>query len=395
MHAFRNRTTLTCVLCTLAGAAIGAALVAGRVELPSVETPAYAQSTLTEPRSAYAVNQARPAPAQPPIALTPEELANIRVYEVAQQAVVNITTSTMQPDRFFGVQHAQGSGSGSIIDRQGHILTNNHVIDGAQEIQVTLANGETYEAQLIGADAEYDMAVLKIDAPADRLIPIEMGTSDDLRVGQKAYAVGNPFGLEGTLTTGIVSSLNRSLPSRVRSRTMTSMIQTDAAMNPGNSGGPLLDSRARMIGMNVAIASKTGQNSGVGFAIPVNRVRRFLPELIEHGKVVRPDHGIIDLMVTNSGLRIARLRPDGPAEQAGLRGFSITQRVRRQGAVRYVENILDRSSADTILAIDGVAVRTAEKFLEVIDRFSPGDEVSVTVLRDGRQQEVPLRLGAT
>ncbi|TWT74619.1 putative serine protease HtrA [Posidoniimonas polymericola] len=397
MHSLRNRTTLTCVLCTLAGAVIGAALMAGRVELPSVETPAYAQTTLSEPHSAYAVNQAnaRPQQRQPPLALTPEELANIRVYEVAQQAVVNITTSTMQADRFFGVQHAQGSGSGSIIDRQGHILTNNHVIEGAAEIQVTLSNGETYEAQLVGADAEYDMAVLKIDAPADRLVPIEMGTSDDLRVGQKAFAVGNPFGLEGTLTTGIVSSLNRSLPSRVSNRSMTSMIQTDAAMNPGNSGGPLLDSRARMIGMNVAIASKSGQNSGVGFAIPVNRVRRFLPELIEHGKVVRPDHGIIDLMVTNNGLTIARLRPNGPADQAGLRGFRIVRRERRQGAVRYIDTRIDRSYADSIVAIDGAPVQSAEQFLEAIDRFSPGDEVPVTVIREGRRLDVSLRLGAT
>ncbi|TWT38118.1 putative serine protease HtrA [Posidoniimonas corsicana] len=395
MHLFRNRSTLTCVLCMLVGAVVGAALMAGLVDLPAMESTAFAQPAAPNQASPYAVAPAGAPADRAPINLTPEELANIRVYEVAQRAVVNITTSTLQADMFFRVQHGKGSGSGSIIDRQGHILTNNHVIEDAQEIQVTLFNGETYDAQLIGADSEYDMAVLKIDAPADRLSPIEMGESDTLRVGQKAYAVGNPFGLEGTLTTGIISSLNRSLPSRVRNRTMTSMIQTDAAMNPGNSGGPLLDTSARMIGMNVAIASKIGQNSGVGFAIPVNRVRRFLPDLIEHGKVVRPDHGIIELAVTPNGLTIARVRPDGPADRAGLRGFRIVRRERRQGAVRYIDTRIDRSYADSIVSIDGTPVRTAQEFLSIVDRCSPGQEVTVTVIREGRRQDVQLRLGAT
>lgn len=381
-----KRTTLACLFCILAGMLLGAAVATGWLE-HSISGAAYAQPSAV---SAYEV----PAPATSTANLTPEELANIRVYEVTNRGVVNITTSTVQVDPFFGVrQSGQGSGSGAIIDRQGHILTNNHVIDDASEIQVTLSNGESYPAKLVGADAEYDMAVLKIDAPSDRLTPIEMGQSDNLRVGQKAYAVGNPFGLGGTLTTGIISSLNRSLPSRMRGRTMTSLIQTDAAMNPGNSGGPLLDSGARMVGMNVAIASKTGQNTGVGFAIPVNRVKRFLPELINHGKVLRADHGIIEMAETSSGLVVTRLRPNGPADVAGLRGFRIVRRERRQGAIRYIDTQIDRSYADTVLSVDGKPVKRVDQFMAIMDQHSPGDVVQFTVEREGREVEVAVTMG--
>jgi S1-C subfamily serine protease len=393
-----KRTTLACVFCARAGALVGAAMTTGLLEPLTDGAPAFAQTTVASSRSAPAATGRSTYDLQSPtnsapVRLTPEELANIRVYEVANQGVVNITTSSVQVDPFFGMrQLGQGSGSGSIIDRQGHILTNNHVIEDAQNIQVTLSNGETYQAELIGADVEYDMAVLKIDAPADRLVPIEMGRSDELRVGQKAYAVGNPFGLEGTLTTGIISSLNRSLPSRVQKRMMTSLIQTDAAMNPGNSGGPLLDSHARMIGMNVAIASKTGQSAGVGFAIPVNRVRRFVPDLIERGKVLRADHGIVEMAVSPNGLTVARVRPNGPADHAGLRGFRVTQQVRRQGPIRYLDTQIDRDYADAIEAVDGVKVTTVEKFMEMMDRHSPGEKVTFTIVREGRRQEVAVTL---
>jgi len=349
------------------------------------------QPGVAGPSSAY-------RPAQPPAgaALTPEELANIRVYEVANRGVVNITTSTVQYDRMFGLPvGGQGSGSGSVLDKQGHILTNSHVIEGAQKIEVTLASGVSYSAKLIGRDNEYDMAVLKIDAPAGELFPIRLGTSDALRVGQKAYAVGNPFGLEGTLTIGIISSLNRSVPSRVSNRGMTGMIQTDAAMNPGNSGGPLLNSRAEMVGMNVAIASKIGQNSGVGFAIPVNRIRRFLPELLEHGKVIRAYHGIVTLLETPAGLKIAKLSRGGPAEQAGLRGFRVIRREQRRGPILYTDTRIDRDYADTILSIDGQPVKTHTEFLDIMDRHQPGDQVNFTILRDGKQQQASVKLGAT
>lgn len=392
-----KKNTLICVFCVLTGMLLGTALAAGLFDGAPGGT-ALAQSPVTQSpvtdrtRSTYELPSTRNE--APPVTLTPDEMANIRVYETANAGVVNITTSTVEVDPFFGVrQLGQGAGSGSIIDKSGHILTNNHVIEDAREIQVTLSNGETYEADLIGADAEYDIAVIKIDAPQDRLKPIVMGRSDNLRVGQKAFAVGNPFGLEGTLTTGIISSLNRSIPSRLRGRTMTSMIQTDAAMNPGNSGGPLLDSHAQMIGVNVAIASKTGQNTGVGFAIPVNRVKRFLPDLINRGHVVRADHGIVELAETNRGLRIARTRPDGPADRAGLRGFRVVQTERRQGPIRYIDTRIDRDYADGIVALDDQPVNTVEDFVAVMDKHSPGDRVTFTILRDGRRESVEVVLG--
>lgn len=367
------------------------AVLAGFISLAISEGPAATAQTVALP-----ADSRNPPPLQTAQnSLTPEELANIRVYEVANRGVVNITTSTVQFDRRMGLPIAgKGSGSGSVIDRQGHILTNNHVIDDAQQIEVTLADGSSYSAQLIGADAEYDMAVIKINAPAEKLLPVKLGTSAGLRVGQKAYAVGNPFGLEGTLTIGIVSSLNRSVPSRVGDRAMTGMIQTDAAMNPGNSGGPLLNSSAEMIGMNVAIASRIGQNSGVGFAIPADRLRRFIPELIEHGKVLRAYHGIVTLDETPSGLRLRKLSSGGPAERAGLRGVRVVETRRRQGPMLYIERKIDVEHADTVLAIAGKRVTTHTEFLDLMDRYKPGDEVTFTVLREGQQQQVTLTLGA-
>jgi S1-C subfamily serine protease len=321
---------------------------------------------------------------------SPEELRNIRVYETANRSVVNIDTTVVEVDDFWPVQRqAEGSGSGAVLDRAGHIITNYHVIDGAQKIEVTLAsNLQSYPAELVGGDKEHDIAILKINAPRDELFPIPMGTSDHLRVGQRVYAVGNPFGWDGTMTTGIVSSLNRNLPSRVPGRQMQSLIQTDAAMNPGNSGGPLLNSNAEMIGMCVAIASRTGQNSGVGFAIPINRIRSILPDLIEHGHVVRADIGISEVMETNSGLVIGRMNPDGPAAKAGLRGFEVT--VRRQGP--YIQTSIDRSKADRILAVDGDPMTTGVQFRDKIWERRPGDVITLTIIRDGQQMDVSVTL---
>jgi S1-C subfamily serine protease len=324
--------------------------------------------------------------------LTPEEQRNIHVYETANRSVVNIDTKIVAVDRFWGVaREAEGSGSGVVLDRQGHILTNYHVIGDAQEsgrIDVTLASNNTYPAELIGGDEEQDIAILRIDAPADELFPIPLGSSDQLRVGQRVYALGNPFGWDGTLTTGIISSLNRNLPSRVPDRLMQSLIQTDAAMNPGNSGGPLLNTNAEMIGMCVAIASRTGQNSGVGFAIPISRIRAVLPDLIERGHIVRADIGISEVMETSGGLVIGRLNPEGPAAQAGLRGFRVV--TRRQGP--YVQTTIDRSQADRILAIDGEAVATGVQFRDKIWEHAPGDVVSLTIVREGQKMDIQVTL---
>jgi len=223
--------------------------------------------------------------------LTAEEAINVAVYKRNNRAVANITTRSVRQDGFFLFETpSEGAGSGVVIDKAGHVVTNYHVIEGAREVSVTLYNGNTYPASIVGADSINDMAVLKIDAPAEVLWPVAFGDSNRLLVGMRVFAIGNPFGLERTLTTGVISSLNRSLQVS-RARTIKSIIQTDAAINPGNSGGPLLDTGGRLIGMNVAIFSKTGQSSGVGFAIPVNLIARVVPQLIANGRVIRPDIG--------------------------------------------------------------------------------------------------------
>ena len=327
---------------------------------------------------------------------TPDELVNITVYENVNRSVVNINTKTVRNGAFlfFDVEvPGEGLGSGSVLDKRGHILTNFHVVDGAREIEVTLYNGNPYEGRLVGKDEANDIAVIKIDAPADVLIPVTLGDSSRLRVGQRVFAIGNPFGLDRTLTTGIISSLDRTLPTR-NHRTVKSIIQTDAAINPGSSGGPLLDSHGRLIGMNTAIASATGQSAGVGFAIPVSNVARVVPQLIERGRVIRPDAGIIRVHPTEHGLLIATLTPGGPAEQAGLRGFKIVKQRRRQGLINYETQSIDRSAADLIVAVDGHKVVTVDDYLSLIEARQPGQEVTMTVVRGGREVNVPLRLAA-
>src|SRR5262245_12791813 len=328
--------------------------------------------------------------------LTQEELTNIRVYEGGNRGVVNILTKVVSYGRFFMLpQDGEGAGSGSVIDKQGHILTNNHVIEDAKEIQVTLPSGKSYAAELVGADASQDVAVLKIDAPANELFPIPIGKSDNLRVGQRVYTLGNPFGLEGTLTTGIISNLNRTLPSRTEGREMKSIIQTDAAMNPGNSGGPLLDTHGRMIGINVAIATKTGQSAGLGFAIPVNRIRQIVPDLIKYGKVNRADIGIVQVAETPKGLEIVETNKGGAAAKAGLHGWKLVTKQVKRGPLAYNVEQKDRSSADVIVAVDDHPVESASTFVDSIEQHRPGEQIVLTVLRGGQTVQVPVTLGSS
>lgn len=357
---------------------------------PALAPPVAVQDPLSVPGNAAA----RVALADDPLAdLTPEERVNVAVYEKCNRNVVHITTKSARAELIFLEVPTEGTGSGSILDKQGHILTNNHVIEGAQEIKVTLYDGETYPAKLIGSDAPNDIAVVKISAPPDALIPVDFGDSSRLKVGQMIYAIGNPFGLERTMTTGIISSLNRSLPSK-SGRTMKSIIQIDAALNRGNSGGPLLDSRGRLIGMNTAIASSTGENTGVGFAIPADTIGRVVTQLITSGKVTRPDTGITRVYQTEKGLVIATLATGGPAERAGLRGFRIVREQKRRGPFTYEERSIDRSSADMIVAVDGEKVITADEFLGFIERHLPGQQAVLTVEREGRRIDVPITLTA-
>lgn len=396
-------------LCLVA-AAVGAA-AAWVCQQTSTSHPLTAQEPVLRPplvRPAEpppgTANPWRPAPwAGDPLAgtfagsgleeFTPEERTNILVYEKTNRSVVHITTRASQRELLFLEVPAEGTGSGSVLDKQGHILTNYHVVEGAQQIRVTLHTGDSYEAVVIGHDPPNDMAVLRIDAPAEDLVPIELGDSSRLRVGQIVYAIGNPFGLERTMTTGIISSLNRSLPSRGH-RTMKSIIQIDAALNRGNSGGPLLDTRGRLIGMNTAIASSTGENTGVGFAIPVDTIKRVVPQLITTGKVIRASAGILRVALTERGLQIATLEPDGPAERAGLRGFRVVREQRRRGPFLYEERRIDRSQADIIVAVDGEKATTPDAFLSLIERHLPGEQAIITVLRGGKLVDVPVTLGA-
>jgi S1-C subfamily serine protease len=325
---------------------------------------------------------------------TPEEQTNITVYETVNRSVVNINTkATVATGLLLIEMPSEGAGSGIVLDKQGHLLTNFHVVEGAKEIQVLLYDGSSHPATVIGFDPATDVAVIKVDAPAELLQPVTFGTSNDLRVGQRVFAIGNPFGLERTLTTGIISSLNRSLPTRT-GRTIKSIIQTDAAINPGNSGGPLLDSTARLIGMNTAIASRTGQSAGVGFAIPVSTLARIVPQLIQRGRVIRPDAGISRVYQSDTGLVVATLTSGGPAERAGLRGFKIVRERRRQGPFMMEFERVDRAGADLIVAVGGQAVRTADDFLSAVESKNPGDQVLITVQREGHRLDIPVVLDA-
>lgn len=322
---------------------------------------------------------------------TIEEQVNIAVYENGNRSVVNINTKVVTETLFFDIP-SEGAGSGSVLDRNGHILTNYHVVEDAQSIQVTLFDGEAYSATLVGKDPANDIAVLRIEAPPESLFPVAIGPSTHLKVGQSVFAIGNPFGLERTLTTGIISSLNRSLPGR-KGRTMKSIIQIDAAINPGNSGGPLLDSRGRLIGMNTAIASRTGQNTGVGFAIASNTIARVVPQLIEKGHVVRPEVGITKVFQTGGGLRIAAMIKDGPAEQAGLRGPQVIVQKKRQGPFVAETHKLDLSSADLVVGVNGQKIKTGEDFLALVEAHAPGTTITLNVIRDDQTLEIPVRLG--
>jgi S1-C subfamily serine protease len=347
---------------------------------------------LQTPRS-----DSRLAASLPPLEeYTPEERVNIFVYEKTNRSVVHITTKLTTQESFLSFDiPADGAGSGSVLDTNGHILTNFHVIEGATEVKVTLFNGETYDARLVGRDPASDIAVLRISAPKELLIPIELGDSSRLRVGQRVLAIGNPFGLERTLTVGTLSSLNRRLPSRTAGREIKSVIQIDAALNRGNSGGPLLNSRGQLIGMNTAIASQTGQNTGVGFSVPVNTIRRVVPQLIEHGRVIRPVIGIESVYETEIGLQIIKVTPGGPADRAGLRGFRVIRKRENRGFFTLEREILDRSYADTITGLDGKRIISGDELLDLIEIKQPGDTVKLRVIRGNTEIEVPIVLGAS
>ncbi|GAC1469121.1 MAG: trypsin-like peptidase domain-containing protein [Isosphaeraceae bacterium] len=316
-----------------------------------------------------------------------EEQDNIRVYATVNKSVVNITTAS-DSGGLFGDETTSGTGSGFVFDNTGHILTNYHVVEGAESVQVTLFDGSTHEAQVVGVDASNDVAVVQVRVPSNRLVSVRMGDSSKLLVGQKVLALGNPFGLERTLTTGIVSALDRSIKAK-NGRMIKGIIQTDAAVNPGNSGGPLLNSRGEVIGMNTAILSQVGQSAGISFAVPINPILRILKPLIENGRVIRADLGVTRVLTTTEGLAVVSVSTGGPAERAGIQPIRL--KILRYGSTLFRRP--DPDSADVIIAVEGKRMRTVEDLLTEIESHAPGDVVSVTVLREGRARDIPVTLG--
>jgi S1-C subfamily serine protease len=334
-----------------------------------------------------------PQDVQAAVAFTPDEEINIRVYSTASPAVVNITTTAVAYDFFLNPVPKEGTGSGAIIDRSGHILTNFHVIEGARRLEVTLADASKWPARPVGADPSNDLAVIKIDAPAEKLSVIPLGDSSKLAVGQKVLVIGNPFGFERTLTVGIVSSLGRSIRAD-NGRLIRGIIQTDAAINPGNSGGPLLNSSGEVIGVSTAIFSPSGGSVGVGFAVPINTAKRIIPELIKRGYVARPYLGITGHEVfpalaqalslpVSEGIMVVEAAPGSPAQRAGIRGGD---------RVVQIGNMIVRVGGDIITEVDRVKVRTFEQLSEFIDGKRSGDTVSLTVNRQGKFNTVEVRL---
>jgi S1-C subfamily serine protease len=320
----------------------------------------------------------------------------VDVYQRVSPAVVSITTQVMVRDFFYNSVPQEGSGSGFVIDTAGHLLTNYHVVEGVEEIKVVFGGGDSYPAEVVGADPRNDIALLRVDAPAELLVPVELGTSSDLLVGQRAIAIGNPFGQFGrTLTTGVISALGRTLEAD-DGRPITGVIQTDAAINRGNSGGPLLDSKGRVIGINSAIFSPTGSSAGVGFAIPVDTVRRILPDLLALGHYRHPWLGIryaynltagraeaLQLPVTQ-GLLLVQLFEGSPLAQAEVRGAQQEVIIRNQRV--YV-------GGDILTKIDGIAITGLEQVESLLeDNYGVGDVVTVTLMRDGQEQTITVVL---
>jgi len=338
--------------------------------------------------SQAAFSETPPAGISDPATSTDEQ-NNIEVYRTLSPGVVFIHSTSYARDFFGFVEPQEGSGSGSILDQQGNILTNYHVIEGAQKLSVSMGGKKDYPAVVVGGDPDTDLAVIRLtEKPAGQLTVVPMGDSDRLVVGQKVLAIGNPFGLDRTLTTGVISGLQRPLRAR-NNRLIEGAIQTDASINPGNSGGPLLDSHGRMIGINSQILSPSGSSAGVGFAVPVSIAKRIVPQLVQNGRVRRPKLGIntrdiallrnqIDLPV-DDGVLIYQVARGGGAAAAGLRGVQQTE----TGDVEL---------GDIIVGIDNDKVTNSDDLFRVLDKHQIGDTVQVQIFRDGRRMSVPVRL---
>ena len=396
-----RRAPVVLLIGVMLGASVALYAVANRSSLGGfslpLELPAFQAATpsATESGEARASQSEQSRAPVPAAAAAPRRQAAddavIDVYQKVSPAVVNINFTMQARDLFGRVQTQQGSGSGFVIDGQGHIVTNHHVVAGATRLDVTLADGNSYVGEVVGSDDANDLAIVRLVAPNDLLqglAVVALGDSDQLRVGQSVVAIGNPFGLERSASVGIVSSLGRTRPGEGQ-RLISNMIQTDAAINPGNSGGPLLNLNGEVIGINEQIeAPGVGGNVGIGFAVPVNSLKRYLPSMLA-GKT--PDHAWLGIsgsrltptgaeqlgVAIKQGVIIVQALPNGPAARAGLRGASLN----------------NLSAADIITDIDGRPMRTVEDVIRYIDEKNPGDSVRVIFLRQGRSQTADVTLG--
>jgi len=331
-------------------------------------------------------SSAQPRAVAPRDPLPPWEQATIDRFREGRASVVYITTIAYQRDWFsMDVQAVPtGTGSGFLWDDAGHIVTNYHVVESAQELEVTLSDHSTHRAKVVGLAPEKDLAVIQLVNPPAKLRPIPIGASADLQVGQAVMAIGNPFGLDQTMTTGVVSALGREIQSATRRR-ITGVIQTDAAINPGNSGGPLLDSAGRLIGVNTAIQSTSGSSAGIGFAVPVDTVNRIVPQLIAKGRLVRPDLGFEELdpsygpsFGNPKGIIVLRVRQNSPADKAGLQGITRSGR-------RYL-------LGDVIVGAAGKRLKNMDDLLDLLESESLGNTIQLDILREGNAMKIAIRL---
>ncbi len=327
-----------------------------------------------------------------PAASTSESLSVSEIYEEAYQAVVEITSLSSQSSPLGGEQQAQGQGSGFVYDAEGHIVTNDHVVEGAEQVSVRFWDGSTYDATVVGTDPSTDLAVIKVDAPASVLKPLELGDSSQLSVGEGVVALGSPFGLEGTATSGIVSALNREMTSP-NGFTISNSIQTDAAINHGNSGGPLLNAAGQVIGVNTQIKSDSGGNDGIGFAVPSSTVAEIVPQIVSSGSVEHAYLGVAvaslpqsvaDELGVPAGVMVTEVRQGTPAAEAGLRAATGSATVDGQSYP---------TGGDVITAVDGTAVADGAGLQSAIDAKRPGDSVEITYTRDGSSTTVQVSLG--
>jgi S1-C subfamily serine protease len=410
-------TIIVLLIGLIAGATLGCSLCSLTNEVVERPTPLHSPSSILHTSSipspvsvstpVVIVVTPTPLPEEIVVEADAEEQLIINLYARVSPSVVNINVigavegfsdpgvpgfpESPFPEEFF----QRGLGSGFVVDTNGHIVTNNHVVEGARRIQVRFSDETEAEAEVVGTDPHTDLAVIKVDVPAAMLHPVELGESDTLRVGQRAIAIGNPFGFERTVTTGIISALGRVLR-QISGFSLPNLIQTDAAINPGNSGGPLLDSRGKVIGVNTIIFTRNGFSSGVGLAIPVNTVKRVVPELIENGHFAHPWLGIrgysinselaeaLDLPV-DSGVLVAEAIRDGPSVRAGLRGGK--REVLVEGFIEPIS-----AGGDIIIAINDTEMRSMDDLIAYLESTVVGQEVELTIIRDGDKKRLTVEL---